>query len=366
MIRSLCLWGIVGGLLLVPAFAKCPVSNGMTVVVRAPVGDLQVDTTGREPTVDVQVENNAVQVQQVCGKDRVEFTSAGPDQISGVMIWKILTPKNVDLDLVTQGGSITIGDVNGNAILRSGGSISAGQIKGKATLISQGGSIKSGNIGGDAELRSEGGTLEAGDIGGSAKFHTSAGRAVVGSVGGDLTVEAGSKITITKAGQVKITTNAADISIGDASRVNVKSGGGHITIRRVSGPFQGHTEYGDIRLDSAGEWVEASTGQGNILVHLVPVNIDGDLHMDLQAGLGDVTVYLPQTLRAKVSATVQRPAFQAQQIISEFPLTPTRPGNGLMPSNKFYTPAHGESLLHGGGNSITLHTALGKITIRKN
>jgi len=367
MIRSLYMIGIVSGLLLVPAFAKCPVTNGVTVVVRAPIGDLQVDTTNREPAVDVQVENNAVQVQQNCGKDRVEFTSAGPDEVSGVMIWKILTPRNIDLDLVTQGGSINIGDVNGNVVLRtSGGSVTTGQIKGKATLITQGGSIKSGNIGGDAELRSKGGTIEAGDIGGNAEVHTNAGRVALGRIGGKLTAEGGSTIKITGAGEVTVITNNGDISIGDATRINARSGGGNITSRRVSGPFQGHTEHGDIRLDSAGAWVEASTGQGNILVRLVPENMDSDLHMDLQAGLGDVTVYLPQGLRARVDATVQRPAFQAQQIISEFPPTPTRPANGLVPNNRYYTPTHSESLLNGGGNLITLHTSLGKITIKKN
>jgi len=367
MIRSLCVSCLVGAVFLVPAFAKCPVTEGTTVVVRAPVGDLQVDTTGREPIVDVQVENGSVPIQQNCGTDKVEFTRSSPDHVSGVVVWKIVTPRNIDLDLVTQGGNINVGDVNGNVILRtSGGSVTTGQIKGKATLVSQGGSVKAGNIGGDAEVRSRGGTLEVGDIGGNAELHTDAGRILVGTVGGNLTGEAGRQITITKAGEVRVTTNAGDISIGDAVRINAKSGGGNITSRHVRGPFQGHTEQGDIRLDSAGAWVEASTGQGNILVHLVPDNIDGDLHMDLQAGLGDVTVYLPQRLRATVDSTVQRPSFQAQQIISEFPPTPARPSNGLIPNNKFYTPAHSESLLNGGGNLITLHTSLGKITIRKN
>jgi hypothetical protein len=366
MIRSLCVLCVVSALFLLPAFAKCPVTNGVTVVVKAGVGDLQVDTTSRESAVDVQIDNNAVQVQQNCGKDRVEFTSSGPNPVSGVTIWKILTPKNVDLDLITQGGSINIGDVNGNVTLHSGGSITSGQIKGKATLVTQGGSIKSGNIGGDAELRSKGGTLEAGDIGGNGEFHTNAGRVVVGSVGGDLTVEGGSKITITKAGQVKVITDNGDISIGDAARINAKSGGGHITSRRVSGPFQGHTEEGDIRLDSAGSWVEASTNRGNILVRSVPENLGGDLHMDLQAGIGDVTVYLPQRLKAKVVSTVQRPAFQ-QQIISEFPPTPPLPANGLIPNNRFYTPTqHSESVLNGGGNMITLYTSSGRILIKKN
>ncbi|OLD62222.1 MAG: hypothetical protein AUI33_13690 [Ignavibacteria bacterium 13_1_40CM_2_61_4] len=353
------------------SFAKCPVSDQTVLVVRAPIGDLQVDTTGREAAVDVQVDRNAIQVQETCAKDSVEYTSTTPDpsQIRGTVVWKILAPKNIDLDLVTLGGSINVGDVDGDVILRtSGGSVTAGQIKGKAAIITQGGFIKSGNIGRDAELRSQGGTLEVGDVGGNAEFHTTAGQIRVGNVTGSVMAEGGRTIYITRAGEVKATTNAGDISIGDATRINAKSGGGNITSRRVRGPFQGHTESGDIRLDSAAAWVEASTGAGNIIVHLVPDNIDGDLHMDLQAGVGDVTVFMPRRLKATIDATVQRPAFQAQQIFSDFPMTgiaPSRPAQGLI-ENRFYAPTHSQSLLNGGGNKITLHTSLGKIVIRSN
>jgi hypothetical protein len=365
MIRFLCGVCLAGSIFVLPAMAKCPVTNGTTVVVRAPLGDLRIDTSGGELAADAQASNTTVQIHQTCNKDRVEFTSNGPDQIGGApIVWTVVTPRNINLDLVTLGGSITVGDVNGDIVLKtSGGSVTVGQIKGKAAIVTQGGSIKSGNIGGDADLRSQGGTLEVGDIGGNAEFHTNAGRIVAGTVGGDLTAEGGRAITITKAGQVKVHTSAGDISIGDAARINATSGGGHITIRRVRGPFQGHTEEGDIRLDSAGAWVEASTGQGNILVRLIPESYDGDLHMDLQADRGDVTVYLPQRLKATVKSTVQRPL---SQIVSEFPETPNRPSNGLIPTNRYYTPTHSESLLNGGGNLITLHTSLGKITIRKN
>ncbi len=295
-------WLLASGFLVLfqlPLFAKCPVSDQTILVVRAPIGDLQVDTTGREAAVDVQVDRNAIQVQETCAKDSVEYTSTTPDpsQIRGTVVWKILAPKDIDLDLVTLGGSINVGDVDGDVILRtSGGSVTAGQIKGKAAIITQGGSIKSGNIGRDAELRSQGGTLEVGDVGGNAEFHTTAGQIRVGNVTGSVMAEGGRTIYITRAGEVKATTNAGDISIGDATRINAKSGGGNITSRRVRGPFQGHTESGDIRLDSAAAWVEASTGAGNIIVHLVPDNIDGDLHMDLQAGVGDVTVFMPRRL----------------------------------------------------------------------
>jgi hypothetical protein len=350
-----------------PSFAKCPISDGAILVVRAAVGDLQVDTSGREPAVDAQIEDNAVQIQENCGKDVVELTGNAPDSVRGTVVWRIVTPKTVHLDLVTMAGSITVGDVDGDVLLRTaGGPVTVGSVKGKAAIITQAGFIKAGNIGGDAELRSQGGTLEVGDIGGNADLHATAGIIRAVNIGGSVIAEGGRAISITKAGEVRATTNAGDISIGDATRISAKSGGGHITSRRVRGPFQGHTESGDIRLDNAASWVEASTGNGNIIVHLIPDNIDGDLHMDLQAGIGDVTVYLPQRLRASVDASVQRPAFQSQQIISEFPSAPTRPAPGLIPTNRFYTGSHSESLLNGGGNKIVLHTSLGKITIRKN
>jgi hypothetical protein len=358
---------IVSLALSAPVLAKCPISEGATVVVRASIGDLRVDTTGREATAEVQIENNAVQVQESCGKDVVQFTGTASDQTRTVT-WKIITPKNVNLDLVTMAGNIVIGDVDGNVVLRTaGGAVTAGNISGKAAIITQGGFIKSGNIGGDAELRSQGGTLEVADVGGNAEFHTTAGVIRAETVAGSVNAEGGRTISITKAGSVKATNIGGDIAIGDATRINAQSRGGNITSRRVRGPFEGRTESGDIRLDSAASWVEAYTAAGNILVRMMPDNLEGDLHMDLQAGVGDITVYLPPRLRASIDATVQRPAFQSPGIFSEFPATPARPPQGLIvPPNRFYSGTHSESLLNGGGNKIVLHTALGKISIRKN
>jgi len=365
--RTIC--GAIGALLLsLPAFAKCPIPDGATLVVKAAVGDLHVDTNGREAAVEVQIDNNAIQVQENCGKTIVEFSANAPDQMRGVVAWRIVTPKTVNLDLVTMAGNITIvSDVDANAILRTaGGSVTVGNIRGKGAIITQGGSIKSGNIGGDAELRSQGGTVEVGDIGGNAEIDAKAGAIRTGNIGGPVNAQGGRTISIGKAGEVKAVTNAGDISIADASRINAKSGGGNITSKRVRGPFQGRTESGDIRLDSASSWVEASTGAGNILVRLAPDNLDGDLHMNLEAGLGDVTVYLPPRLKASIDASVQRCALQCQQITSEFPPVPARPPiQGLAP-NRFYTATHSEMLVNGGGNKIVLHTGLGKIAIRRN
>ena len=352
----------------IPLLAKCPVSDGATIIVRAPIGNLQVDTTGRD-IVDVQVNNNLIQVQETCSKD-IEITSNAPDarQITGTTDWRIVVPKASNLDLVTLAGSITVGDSDGNVILRTtGGSVTTGHIKGRAAIITQGGSIKSGNIGGNTELRSQGGSLEVGDVSGDAEFQT-AGSIRAGAIAGGVIADtAGGTIVIREArGEVKASTKGGDISIGDAVRINATTGGGNIISRRVRGPFQGHTESGDIRLDSAAAWVEASTGFGNIVVKLLPENLDGDLHVNLQSGVGDVTIFLPQRMKASIEATVERPAFSAQRIISDFPMNAMTPPRSRGPvPNRLYAPTSSQTLLNGGGNRITLHTSLGKIEIKK-
>src|SRR5262245_17735890 len=111
----------------IPLFAKCPVSEGGTIIVRAPLGNLQVETSGRDG-VETQVNSSLIQIQESCGKD-VEITSNTPDsrQIAGTIDWRIIVPKASNLDLVTLAGSITVGDSDGNVLLRTtGGSVTTG------------------------------------------------------------------------------------------------------------------------------------------------------------------------------------------------------------------------------------------------
>ena len=345
--------------LFVPAYASCPVNPNAKLVIRAEVGDLQIDTTGRDAIVDVRT--GGAPVREDCTNQRAEYSGNVPG------IWKVTVPRVIDLDILAVGGNITVGDIDGDVFLRtSGGSVTVGNISGEAAIATLGGGIKCGNIGGRAELRSPG-TIEAGNIGGSAGIHTAAGRIVVGNVAGArVEAEAGRTITISNARDVKAFTTAGDISIGEAVSVDAKSNAGQIIARTVHGPFQAHTGHGHITIESAGSWVEASTVQGNITVHMLPSNIEGDLHMDLEAGAGDVTIFLPQWIKASVEMIVQRPIFRAAQIVSDFPILRVRPSEGFITPNSFYSATHAESLINGGGNRMSLRTSLGRITIRKN
>jgi len=365
-----------------PAFAKCPISDGTTVIVRAPVGNLRVDTTGRD-AVDITVTTDLA-VKENCGRDRIEYTADAPGQFRGTIDWKILVPRTVNLDLVTYGGNITVGDSDGAVKLRTtGGSVTVGRIKGKTAIISQAGFIKTGDLGDDAEMRiSSAGAIEIGSVAGNADLHTAGGPITTGFVNGKVTAEAsGGSIYIKGAhGEVAVDAEPGDIYVGDAARINAKSAGGSITNPRVRGPFHGETESGNIRLDQAGSWVEATTGYGSIVVRMVPESFDGDLHMNLQSGVGDVTIYIPERMRATIDATVERPAMNARRIISEFPMNglasnapvPNRRGTRAIPAvtpppsvNRFLSPVHEQGVIQGGGNQIQLHTSLGKIEIFK-
>jgi DUF4097 and DUF4098 domain-containing protein YvlB len=333
------------------------------------VGNLIVDTSGTD-SVDVQVNNRQIDVRETCGRDVVEVTSNAPSEIQQTIEWKILTPRTVNLDLVTLAGSINVGNTDGNVTLRTtGGPVIVGDIKGRAALVTQGGMIKAGNIGGDAELRSQGGSLEVGNVAGHAELQTDSGPIVAGSTSGRVNARtAGGSITIAEArGDLVAATDAGDISIGNARRINAKTAGGNITSRRVRGPFQGHTESGDVRVESASGWIEASTGFGNIFVRMMPENFDGDLHVDIQSGVGDVTIYVPERLRASIEATVERPAFESRRIFSDFPMNAIAPGR-LQPTpgvTRNFAGLRSQTQLNGGGNRIRLHTSLGKIEIRK-
>jgi DUF4097 and DUF4098 domain-containing protein YvlB len=358
--------------------------DGSTVVVRVPVGNLQVDTSARD-FVDVSVNTTDLAVREVCGKDRVEYI-ADDAPIRGTIDWNIVVPRTVNLDLRTFGGNINMGDSDGFVTLRTtGGAVTVGRIRGKTAIISQGGFIKAGDLGSDAELRiTNAGSLTVGNVAGDAELHTAGGPITAGYVVGKVVAKSAGGAIYLKGvhGEVVVTAEPGDIWIGDAARVDAKSTGGSITNSRVRGPAQVQTESGNIRLERAGGSVEASTGYGTIFVRMVPENLSGDLHMNLQSGSGDVTVYIPERLRATIDATVDRPALNAQRIFSDFPmngLTSTSnsssqrrqvsrgpiPAVSSAPVNRFTSSIHGQILLEGGGNPIQLHTSLGKIEIFK-
>jgi hypothetical protein len=224
------------------------------------------------------------------------------------------------------------------------------------------------------------GSLQVGNVAGNADLHTAGGAIRTGVINGKVIADAAGGAIYIQGAHGEATLNAdAEIYIGDAAKIVANSAGGSITNTKVRGSFWGHTDSGDIRLDAAGGWVEASTGQGTIICRLVPDDLNGDLHVDLQTGVGDITIYIPERYRGTVETVIERPALSAQRIVSDFPMnglasTATnmdpRAGRNRRislppPINRFSSPDRQQFMINGGGNPVKLHSSLGTIHILK-
>lgn len=340
------------------AFGKCPISPRGTLELRAPAGNITVDTTGVD-TVEVEVSNRQVVLQEICGRDTVSVTATVPTVI-GVPDWTVRVPKTVLLDVSTQGGSIQVGDSDGPEVrLRtSGGRVVTGNIKGSALIVAN--DVRTGDIGGNAELRGEGGRLQVGNVGGDALFSTSGGDISTGLVKGRVKAD-------TESGSVTIRESNGDVIVSTLE--------GDITSNYVRGGFDGKTDSGNIRLEYVGSWVKAITNVGDIFFRLVPEKLSGNLSIRAESALGNITMYLPEKISATFEAVIDRPAFNAKRIFTEFPGNVTNSAinglKGLVPGNRASDqrlipggPERYNAVVAGGTNSIKARTSAGTISFR--
>lgn len=343
-------------------FGKCPISPNGTLELLAPAGNLIVETTGTD-SVEVEVSNKQVVLKETCERDLVTVTSTTTG-VTGLPDWKIRVPKGVSLDLSTQGGSIQVMDTDGREtkLRTSGGRVTTGQIKGNVLIVAS--EVRTQDIGGNAELRGQGGKLQVGNVGGDAVFFTTGGDIATGIVKGRVKADTGSgSVTIRESnGDVLVSTQAGDISS-----------------EFVRGAFDGKTESGNIRLERVGGWVHALTGVGDIFFKLVPVNFASDLHVKAEAGLGNITMYLPEKINATVNAIVDKPAFasNAKRIFSDFPIKAASstlngfktliPGIAGTEAARSFTggPEQQQSVINSGSNNMRAHTSVGTIRILK-
>lgn len=358
------------------AFADCPAPEDGAVFVRVDSGALVVDTSATGiVAVEVSTTSNApVEVQERCFDDRVEIEGRVPDRVYAPLDWRIRVPRSVDLDLVTLAGTIRIGSTDGSVTARTtGGSVIAGGIGGDAAMMTQGGSILAGDIDGNAELRSAGGgQIEIGNVGGNAELETMAGPITTGTVAGRVHAEThGGAIRVAESiGQLDAVTLAGDIRIGVSSLTRVQTAGGNIIVGRVRGPFVGSTELGDIRIERAESYVEASTGAaGDIEARLTPLSLDGDLHVSLTTHSGNIRLEIPEDMPADLEARIARSVIRQPDIRSEFPLE-TVGGPINIPAELANAFAMGTSVgrrgqINGGGNAVRLESSRGAIRIQR-
>ena len=313
--------------------------------------------------------------------------------------FSVKVPSTYNLDVSTSGGSIKIGDLEGNVeAATSGGSISVGAIRnGDVDIRTSGGSLKIDSIlNGNGRARTSGGGVTVGDVSGDLVLRTSGGAIRIKRVGGLLTAEtagggihidvggrevnantAGGKIEVgdsegpvtvrTAGGGIKIGATKGDVraeTAGGSIRIGVSQGavkastaGGGIKIDGAGGPVSAETAGGSIRIKGAQGSVDAETAGGSVEAELLASGGAKDLSCRLETSGGDVTVHIQPGLQATINARIdiKRRAGRDYRIYSDVPLT--MQGQG---TNKII----GRGKANGGGVPIDLRTVNGDIHIK--
>jgi len=290
--------------------------------------------------------------------------------------FEVAVPRGYSIQVNTEAGDITTGDIGGAADLHTqGGNIKTGRIgvsgirdaswgHSAAKLETEGGHIQVLDVAGDLTALTGGGHINVGNISGDASLRTGGGHIRAGQVGGRADLEtAGGNITVARAGgYVSVRTGGGQIDFGEVrGSVHAQTGGGGIRVMYVSGPMELESSSGSICLTRVAGALQAATSGGTITAWINPDAPPGGGNVrlagasQLASGNGDIIVFLPRNLAANIDATVVNGGERRIEADPALHLTMQSPANG---------PVHAMAVLNGGGALLKLKTTAGKIRLQ--
>ncbi len=326
----------------------------------------------KEYNVDLSTGGGSINVDDINGDVKLD-TSGGSITIGSV--------SSGDIDAHTSGGNISVADVTGNvAVDTSGGSISIGNVDdGNVDAHTSGGNIRVGDVGGELKVHTSGGSIILGTVTGTSSIHTSGGSISLGHGGRNVNAHtSGGGIMIGPSkGNVNVHTSGGNINIGmtdgdvDANTsggsisvsgskgtIGIKTSGGNLSVESSGGPVRANTSGGSIRIMQAKGAIDAGTSGGAIEAEMIETDNSKDTHVKLHSSGGPLTVYLPTTIEATVSADLKISDFADRdyEIYTDFPLS-------IKGEDSDHISARGN--INGGGDRIQLNTTNGDIQILK-
>ncbi len=330
------------------------------------MGNIAIDTWDKNE-VNVIAKNilesemDLLSMNQSGNKVEVIFEGDESDDIE----FEVMIPAELNLDLSTGGGNISLkSDLKGKIdASTAGGNISTKNINGEADISTAGGNINLGDVNSNADISTAGGDIKVGSINGLADISTAGGNINVGAVNNSADIStAGGNISIGNIdGNADVSTAGGNISVDKVSGgADISTAGGNIKLDGATGIVEANTGAGNMKLKNIKGSIEANTGAGNIYAELIP---EGNKNSELNSGVGNITLKVPETAKVTIVATVQVQMWNEdesdlQNIKSDFaPTTVNRYGNKKRIEAIFN--------LNGGGNKIELNVALGNINIQK-
>ena len=316
-------------------------------------GGLELDTKAGSIAVNVWDKNEiTVTVQGIQDADRQYLTmtqtgnklkvSFQPPELRAQrsnIQFDLSLPVKFDQDLRTGGGGVKVANLQ--------------SIAGNVRIVTGGGEIKIGDVNGDLNVRTGGGNVTCGFSRGTANIQTGGGNILARGAGRDINISTGGgAITIEEAAANTVaTTGGGNLSVNKSSgKLTMSTGGGNISIRNSNGDLSVSTGGGNLAFKNVTGSITGRTGGGGISAEINPVSKD----TTLETGVGDIDLMLPPSAKATVVARIRSRPQSDMDISCEF--GPAEKGESRQ--EKTY-------LLNGGGPRILLETNIGKIRIRK-
>jgi TonB family protein len=355
-----------------------PLEAGAAPVVRYTV---RIETDARGPAAQLLLDSYSLKAKPVYAG--AEITGTLPPRVArsaDAQFWvqfEVAVPRGYSIEVNTEAGDITTGDISGTAFLHTqGGNIKTGRIgvpgmrdaawgHGAAKLETEGGHIQVLDVAGDLTAFTGGGHINVGNIAGDASLRTGGGHIRAGQIGGRAELETvGGNITVAHAGSfVNVRTGGGQIDFGEVrGSVHAQTGGGGIRVMYVSGPMELESSSGSICLTRVAGALQAATSGGTITAWINPDAPSGGGNVQLAgasqlaSGNGDIIVFLPRNLAANIDATVANGGARNIEADPALHLTMQTSVNGS-------GQVHGIAVLNGGGAPLRLKTTAGRIRL---
>ncbi len=352
---------------------------GAAPVVRYAV---RIETDARGSTAQQLLDSYHLKAKSI--PSGVEITGMLPTQAvrsAEAQFWvqfEVAVPRGYSVEVNTEAGDITTGDLGGTAALHTqGGNINTGRIgasghrdassgRSAAKVETEGGHIQVLDVMGDLTAFTGGGHINVGNIAGDASLRTGGGHIRAGQIGGRAALEtAGGNITVAHAGNfVSVHTGGGQIDFGEVrGSVHAQTGGGGIRMMYVSGPMELESSSGSICLTRVAGALQAATSGGTITAWINPDPPSGGGNVrlagasQLASGNGDIIVFLPRNLAATIDATVTNGGERRIEADPALHVTIQASGDGS-------GPVHAMAVLNGGGAPLKLKTTAGKIRLQ--
>jgi TonB family protein len=344
--------------------------------------NVHIETDARGPAAQQLLDSYSLKAKSTA--TGVEITGTLPPQAArsaDAQFWvqfEVAVPRNYSVEVNTEAGDITTGDIGGTASLHTqGGNIKTGRIgpsgirdaawgRSTAKLETEGGHIQVLDVGGDLTAFTGGGHIIVGNIAGDASLRTGGGHIRAGQIGGRAELEtAGGNITVAHAGSfVSVKTGGGQIDFGEVrGSVHAQTGGGGIRVMYVSGPMELESSSGSICLTRVAGALQAATSGGTITAWINPDPPSGGGNVrlagasQLASGNGDIIVFLPRNLAANIDAVVVNGDEHRIEADPALHLT-------MQASANASGSIHGIAVLNGGGAPLKLKTTSGRIRLK--